>query len=52
MSDRELIDRRSWDLADSHEALARHLGALTRRALRSVRGETDAVQLTATAPLL
>ncbi|SDL17645.1 Superfamily II DNA or RNA helicase [Nonomuraea maritima] len=43
--DRELIDRRSLDLADSHETLARHLGALTRRALRSVRGENDTVRL-------
>ncbi|MEV0148632.1 MULTISPECIES: DUF3427 domain-containing protein [unclassified Nonomuraea] len=45
MSDRELIDRRSLDLADSHETLARHLGALTRRALRSVRGESDVARL-------
>ncbi|TMR35586.1 DUF3427 domain-containing protein [Nonomuraea zeae] len=45
VSDRELIDRRSLDLADSHETLARHLAALTRRALRSVRGESDTVRL-------
>ncbi|MFI6927259.1 DUF3427 domain-containing protein [Nonomuraea spiralis] len=45
VSDRDLIDRRSLDIADSHEALARHLAALTRRALRSVRGENDAVRL-------
>ncbi|TYB69344.1 hypothetical protein FXF51_09000 [Nonomuraea sp. PA05] len=45
VSDRDLIDRRSLDLADSHEILARHLAALTRRALRSVRGENDAVRL-------
>jgi hypothetical protein len=32
VSDRDLIDRRSLDIADSHEALARHLAALTRRA--------------------
>ncbi|MBB5775072.1 DUF3427 domain-containing protein [Nonomuraea jabiensis] len=43
--DRDLVDRRSLDLADSHETLARHLAALTRRALRSVRGENDAVRL-------
>ncbi|MEU4232008.1 DUF3427 domain-containing protein [Nonomuraea sp. NPDC026600] len=43
--DRELIDRRSLDIADSHETLARHLAALTRRALRAVRGETDAARL-------
>ncbi|MET8869655.1 DUF3427 domain-containing protein [Nonomuraea sp. NPDC004580] len=45
VSDRDLIDRRSLDLADSHETLVRHLAALTRRALRSVRGENDAVRL-------
>ncbi|WP_219500113.1 DUF3427 domain-containing protein [Nonomuraea ceibae] len=45
VSDRDLIDRRSLDLADSHETLARHLAALTRRALRSVRGESDTVRL-------
>ncbi|MBN6056084.1 DUF3427 domain-containing protein [Nonomuraea sp. RK-328] len=45
VSDRELIDRRSLDIADSHETLARHLGALTRRALRSVRGENDTERL-------
>ncbi|MEU5861675.1 DUF3427 domain-containing protein [Nonomuraea sp. NPDC047529] len=45
VSDHELIDRRSLDLADSHETLARHLAALTRRALRSVRGESDTVRL-------
>ncbi|TDD01321.1 DUF3427 domain-containing protein [Nonomuraea deserti] len=45
VSDRDLIDRRSLDLADSHETLARHLAALTRRALRSVRGENDTVRL-------
>ncbi|HEX4814679.1 MAG TPA: DEAD/DEAH box helicase family protein [Nonomuraea sp.] len=45
VSDGDLIDRRSLDLADSHETLARHLAALTRRALRSVRGENDAVRL-------
>ncbi|WP_113705620.1 DUF3427 domain-containing protein [Nonomuraea lactucae] len=45
LPDRELIDRRSLDIADSHETLARHLAALTRRALRSVRGESDAVRL-------
>ncbi|MET9243897.1 hypothetical protein [Nonomuraea sp. NPDC003709] len=43
--DRDLIDRRALDIADSHETLARHLAALTRRALRSVRGENDAVRL-------
>jgi superfamily II DNA or RNA helicase/HKD family nuclease len=43
--DRDLVDRRSLDIADSHETLARHLAALTRRALRSVRGENDAVRL-------
>ncbi|MER6946720.1 DUF3427 domain-containing protein [Nonomuraea sp. NPDC000554] len=40
-----LIDRRSLDVADSHETLARHLAALTRRALRAVRGESDAERL-------
>lgn len=45
VSDRELIDRRSLNAADSHETLARHLAALTRRALRAVRGESDAVRL-------
>ncbi|MFI9845215.1 DUF3427 domain-containing protein [Nonomuraea sp. NPDC051941] len=43
--DRDLVDRRALDIADSHETLARHLAALTRRALRSVRGENDAVRL-------
>ncbi|GLW11991.1 helicase [Microtetraspora sp. NBRC 13810] len=45
ISNRELVDRRSLDIADSHETLARHLGALTRRALRAVRGENEAVRL-------
>ncbi|MFG1977919.1 DUF3427 domain-containing protein [Nonomuraea fuscirosea] len=45
VSDGDLIDRRSLDVADSHETLARHLAALTRRALRSVRGENNAVRL-------
>ncbi|MFD0733876.1 DUF3427 domain-containing protein [Planotetraspora mira] len=45
LPDDGLIDRRSLDPADAHEALARHLAALTRRALRAVRGETDAAQL-------
>ncbi|MEV4568569.1 DUF3427 domain-containing protein [Nonomuraea sp. NPDC049419] len=45
VSDRDLIDRRSLDPADSDVTLARHLAALTRRALRSVRGESDTVRL-------
>ncbi len=45
VADSGLIDRRALDPADAHEVLARHLGALTRRALRSVRGETDTVRL-------
>ncbi len=45
LPDRGLIDRRSLDIADSHETLARHLAALARRALRSVRGESDAERL-------
>lgn len=43
--DRDLIDRRSLDPADSHDTLARHLAALTRRALRSVNAENDTVRL-------
>jgi hypothetical protein len=43
--DSGLINRRSLDIADSHETLARHLGALTRRALRAVRGENDPARL-------
>ncbi|WP_327587896.1 DUF3427 domain-containing protein [Nonomuraea sp. NBC_00507] len=45
VSDHELIDRRSLNAADSHETLARHLAALTRRALRAVRGESDVLRL-------
>ncbi|QFY13167.1 DUF3427 domain-containing protein [Nonomuraea phyllanthi] len=43
--DLELVDRRSLNIADSHEILARHLAALTRRALRAVKGESDTVRL-------
>jgi superfamily II DNA or RNA helicase len=35
----ELVDREGLDPADAHEMLARHLGVLTRRALRSLSGD-------------
>jgi hypothetical protein len=37
----DLISRRPLDPADAHETLARHIAALTRRALRSAGGTTD-----------
>jgi superfamily II DNA or RNA helicase len=37
----ELVSRRPLDPADADETLARHIAALTRRALRSVGGATD-----------
>jgi len=36
--DRDLVDRGDLDPADSHEPLARHIGAIAERALRSVGG--------------
>ncbi|MFC4060891.1 DUF3427 domain-containing protein [Planomonospora corallina] len=45
LPDSGLIDKRALDPADAHETLARHLAALTRRALRSVRGENDVAKL-------
>lgn len=42
--DPSLVDRGPLDPGDAHEVLAHHLGALARRALRSV-GGTDAVAL-------
>jgi superfamily II DNA or RNA helicase/HKD family nuclease len=45
LPDRGLIKRQPLDISDSHERLARHLAALARRALRGVRGGSDAERL-------
>jgi HKD family nuclease len=43
--DPELIEREGLDPADAHVVLARHLGALAQRALRSVGGSEDHTRL-------